>query len=384
MNDTQTATRTPRKFDIQDTALWRFKTRLQFTGWLQTAANSVIVLVLLVIAGIGWLVGAAPVVLVGIPLSLATVAALILIFDLATLKAGIRPKGRPGRPRDDLDAWDLMRSRRSCRSFLPINLTPEHHSKLMASVTEHSAPERLLGIGAVRFEYIAAPLTVWPVVGAHEFLVAIGPRKYDRDAVVDVGRSLQHVVLDATRLGIATCWIGPGADHASILSALGDRIDPERDHIICVCAVGYRSRLKPLIVRFMQGSQHRRRPLEQLFFSDPSCETPLDVDAHPFDAFGRTYEACQWSPSSFNGQTTRAVGVADAAGKVRVDFFAATPSRYYAAVALGIWLANWEYGAKAAGVTGTFGVVDAGARDAVGAPELPRYYTSWTSDAPVS
>ncbi len=146
------------------------------------------------------------------------------------------------------------------------------------------------------------------MVGAHEFLVAIVPGGYDRTAVIDVGYSLQRVVIDATRLGIATCWIGPGADHRSIVRMLGDRFDPEADQIICVCAVGYRSRFKPIFIRFMQGSQHRRRPLSQLFFADDGFATPLNLAAPPFAAFGRTYECCEWSPSSYNSQTTRAVG----------------------------------------------------------------------------
>jgi hypothetical protein len=42
------------------------------------------------------------------------------------------------------------------------------------------------------------------VVGAHEFLVAVAPRDYDRVAVIDVGRSLQKVVTAATRAPL-TC-----------------------------------------------------------------------------------------------------------------------------------------------------------------------------------
>jgi len=124
---------------------------------------------------------------------------------------------------------------------------------------------------------------VWPVVGAHEFLVAIGPRAYDRTAIVDVGRSLQGVVLEATRMGVATCWIGPGADHTSVVHHLGDRFDPEADHIVCVCALGYRSRYVPAFIRVMQRAQHRRLPLTSLFFAGPDFCGPLAVTAPPPD-----------------------------------------------------------------------------------------------------
>jgi MFS family permease len=54
----------------------------------------------------------------------------------------------------------------------------------------------------------------------------------------DLGRSLQKIVIDATRMGLGTCWIGPGADQTSVACHLGDRFNPKVDHIICVCAIG--------------------------------------------------------------------------------------------------------------------------------------------------
>ena len=162
-------------------------------------------------------------------------------------------------------------------------------------------------------------------------------------------------------MGLATCWIGPGADQKSIVAKPGDRFDPERDHVICVCAVGYKSVLGPLFIRLILRTQHWRYPLDQLFFSDPGLTQPLDLAKPPFDAFGRCYEVCQWSPSSYNGQTTRAAAaVEETEGTpklARMNFYAATSSRYYAAVALGIWCGNWEMGCEALGVPGHFAVL---------------------------
>jgi nitroreductase len=254
----------------------------------------------------------------------------------------------------------------------------------MDSARTQSQPDRLLGKSPIRFEYVDAPLTVWPVIGAHEFLVAIAPREYDRMAVIDVGRSLQKVVLHATRMGVATCWIGPGADQKSIVRHLGDRFDPDKDHVICVCAVGYASWFKPLLIRFITLGQHRRLPLTSLFFADPHFEKPLDADAPPFDSFGRCYEVCQWSPSSYNGQTTRCAAVVERRDGeerlLRFDFCTATTSRYYAAVALGIWCANWETGCEAQDIRGHFSVLTPEERGVRGAPDLPRYDVSWVVD----
>ena len=273
-----------------------------------------------------------------------------------------------------------MRSRRSCRSFQTRKLTAADFDEFMGYVMLHS--EALtLGKAPVRFEYVSAPLTVWPTVNATQFIVAIVPKKYDRLAVIDVGRSLQKIVMDATRMGLGTCWIGPGADHKSIMGQLGDLFNPEKDHIICVCAVGYKSSYIPLFVRGFNAQFYRRLPLSTLFFADAKFEKPLNVEESPFNRFGRNYEICQWAPSSYNGQTTRCFGVKDENGLERFDFYAVTASRYYAAVATGIWCANWEIGCESLGIHGHFAVLspeERGIQEKEG--QLPKYDISWVLD----
>ena len=245
-----------------------------------------------------------------------------------------------------------MRARRSTRSFQPADLTVADREALLADAAAATRPDALLGTAPIRLEYVRQPLTVWPVVGAHEFLVAIAPRAYDRTSIIDVGRALQRVVTKATQRGISTCWIGPGADQSSVAAALADRFDPEQDHVVCVCAVGYRSWFLPTLVRLMNRHMHQRLPLDQLFFTDPELTSPAQTAQTPFAEFGRAYEACQWSPSSYNGQTTRAVLAVEDGQVRRVDFVATTPSRFYAPVALGVWMANWETGCAAHGIRG--------------------------------
>jgi hypothetical protein len=72
---------------------------------------------------------------------------------------------------------------------------------------------------------------------------------------------------------------------------------------------------------------------------------PLNTEEKPFHLFGRSFENCRWSPSSFNARTTRRVAVMeqeDTGNKIvvkkarrllRFDFYAVTASRYYTAVA---------------------------------------------------
>ncbi len=64
----------------------------------------------------------------------------------------------------------------------------------------------------------------------------------------------------------------------------------------------------------------------------------------------------------------------------RFDFYAATASRYYAPVAVGIWCANGEMGCAALGIQGHFAVLSAterGIEDEGDRPPLPRYDVTW-------
>jgi nitroreductase len=373
-------------------SLWRFKIRLQFTGWLQYIPSAVVTagtfLLALLLHLLGSPAGSSRVAIA------ATAFLAISAFDLVTVKFRLRfPEPLPRR-RDGLEPFDLMRARRSCRSFQTRKLTPADLEELLGYVRRHSQ-EPTLGRSPIRFEYISAPLTVWPTVNATEFLVAIAPKQYDRLAVIDVGRSLQRIVIDATRMGLGTCWIGPGADQTSVAKDLGARFDPEKDHIICVCAVGYASRYIPMFLRVFNLQFRRRLPLSALFFADRTFQHPLDTKAPPFNRFGRTFEVCQWSPSSYNGQTTRCVALDEAEpdlqmakrgsnGKwVRFDFYADTESRYYAPVALGIWVSDWEMGCAALGIHGHASVLSPEQRGLPGVeqvPGTPRYDVSWLAD----
>lgn len=161
--------------------------------------------------------------------------------------------------------------------------------------------------------------------------------------------------------------------------------------MICICALGYRSRFEPLVVRIIAKVQSGRRPLAELFFADSRLRTPLPVAEAPFSRFEGCYEAARWAPSAFNTQPTRCAAVTSADGwsVERFDFYTATTSRYYAPVALGIWCGNWEVGCAALGLTGHFEARPAGRRGKAAAPTPdappPLYHVSWVPDpAPAS
>ena len=187
-------------------------------------------------------------------------------------------------------------------------------------------------------------------------------------------------------------WEPAGSDLAPTTQAsckhLGQRFNEEVDHIICVCAIGYKSGYIPIFIRTFNAQFYRRHPLSSLFFADPQFGEPLNLEAAPFNRFGRNFEICQWAPSSYNGQTTRCVAVTHGSdnGKShleRFDFYEFIESRYYAPVALGIWIANWEMGCDALGIHGHLALLspeERGIQNEKSLPVLPRYDLSWLPD----
>ncbi|CAE7536756.1 unnamed protein product [Symbiodinium natans] len=354
---------------------WQANGYLRWSGWLQFFPTLFLSIAATLAASAAARLGFLWV--YGLLAFLAALLAGLLLFDVATIKLGAHPVEPLPKPPNFTDPFDVILRRRSCRAFQDRRLTAAHLQDLLHVSEVFVQQSRLLGEAPIRLVYVQAPLTVWPVVGAQEFLVALVPKQYDRMSVLDVGRSLQRVVLHATSLGVATCWIGPGTDHQSVIAALGPRYNSDKERICCVCAMGYASRYVPSFVAAMQRFKSRSRlPLRSLFFADAEFHTPLDTGASPFRRYERCFEACRWAPSSTNAQPVRCMAVPS---KRRFDFFAASASRYYTPVAVGIWLANWEVGCEALGIKGRFLHLDEKERTPGGRSDLklPSYDMSW-------
>ncbi len=322
------------------------KVELQWTGWLQYLIPVPPMLLIFIISLTMLLLGAS---YIGYFLML--VGGLLLakvLFDIVTVRYKIRLPETIPQPKNSLkhtNVFESMLSRRSCRSYQIKKLREKDLDELKKSLEKH-LEEPKFSSGKIRFEYISVALRVWPVVNGSEFLVALASKDYNRLSVLDVGKTLQKVVLDATKMGIATCWIGPGADHKSITTHLGKRFNSNTDNIICVCALGYKSAYIPLFISIFGSRTHRRLPINSLFFEDYAMEKPIDITKYPFKKFAQVFEAYRWPPSSYNAQTTR--------GIAGIEPATSTMSRYYAAVATGIWCANWELGCDELGIKGKF------------------------------
>ena len=157
----------------------------------------------------------------------------------------------------------------------------------MAATPEDSAA--LKGLGTYGF-----------IKGATAFIVgAIKPG--DSGDMEDYGYLLERAVLEATDLGLGTCWLGGTFTRSSFAKRIGARPD---EVIPAVVAAGYPAEgSHKHWVRRSAGSEHRL-PFERLFFED-SPSTPLDP--HLTAGLADMLEVVRWAPSASNKQPWRLV-----------------------------------------------------------------------------
>lgn len=334
-----------------------FRTAL-FSGWLQFMPPFGLALALAAASFTGFLLGWS-----GRGWALGGLAALFFLwglFDLIVIKLRLVSLPERALTPPTGDAFAVMRARRAVRAFQPRKLDNIDRAFVTERLTHHTAADSAHAIaqGRMRAVLLDAPLTVWPSVGAQSFIVVLGPKAYDRLAVIEAGRAVQHVVNEAVARGLATCWIGPGADHALVAAALGAEFDAAQDHILCVVAIGYESRYKPFFIRLAALSGKRRKPMMDLVFEE-APGLPAPMKRAPFKALAPALEAVRWAPSSYNSQTSRIILVSEDKTLLKAQFCATEGSRFYAPLALGIWCANWETGMEALGYSGRWRALDA-------------------------
>lgn len=119
----------------------------------------------------------------------------------------------------------------------------------------------------------------------------------------DYGYLLERIVLDATRIGLATCWLGGTFNKSGFARSISIRDD---ETVPAVIAVGYAADQPSLvdsIMRFAAGAK-RRKPWEELFFR-ADFRTPLTEQAA--GTYRIPLEMVRRAPSASNKQPWRIV-----------------------------------------------------------------------------
>lgn len=119
-------------------------------------------------------------------------------------------------------------------------------------------------------------------------------------ALEDYGYMMEQAILDATLLGLGTCWLGGTFTQSSFHARIGKR---PNEFVPAVTATGYPApdaRARDMVRR--RARADHRLPWEALFF-DGGFETPLSPEAEP--DYVRALEMVRIAPSASNKQPWR-------------------------------------------------------------------------------
>ena len=283
-----------------------------------------------------------------------------------------------------MTARDLIHRRYSCRTYEARPIAAAHRAALEAFMATRTRGP--LG-SAVRFGLIAAAPddsealrrlgTYGFIKGATGFIV--GAVRRGPGDLEDYGYLLEEVVLQATALGLGSCWLGGTFTRGSFTSRFGG---VDRDETIpAVVATGYAADDGAERIRRREHGDGRCSP-DDLFFSDEWAE-PLGARAN---GYGQALEAVRMAPSATNRQPWRIVR----RGR-DWHFFLARTKGYgkgspwfkllriadLQRVDLGIAMCHFELAAREAGHAGAWHIEDPG----VALPtDTIEYTATWRSE----
>lgn len=217
--------------------------------------------------------------------------------------------------RSGLSFTELIELRKSCRSFSgrPLGMNQkELLDSFMASQAEPPFGSRtrfyLVESGVEGLKTV--PGTYGVIKGATHFIV--GAVNKGGANMEDFGYQFEKIILFATGLHLATCWVGGTFSRSSYADLIGLT---SNEVLPAVCPVGYPLETPTFRDRLMRASvgSAKRKEWKELFFSK-DFRTPIDADRA--GVYGRPLEMIRLAPSAVNKQPWRVVVADD-----RVYFF---------------------------------------------------------------
>lgn len=246
-----------------------------------------------------------------------------------------------------MNILEAMTVRRSVRTYTGRPITALQAERIVAAI--QCAPNPFgprPDIRLIRFgeERDLRPSTYGMIRGACDYL-AMGYGNTEADALA-AGFAMEQVVLEATRMGLGTCWIAAtfrGSDFER--KATWSREQPLK--VVIPVGVAARKSLVERVARMAAGSD-RRKPMDSLFFT-PGFTGPLCGDSSFYEALAMM----RLAPSSTNSQPWRAAAGADGRS---VDFFSRDTSKL-SALDCGIGICHFAMTERACSHTGSFAIL---------------------------
>jgi len=244
-----------------------------------------------------------------------------------------------------MTSFDIIKRRVSVRDYAGRTLTGEQRDRLDEVCAAAEAPfGGRIKIMLVSFSDGGAlrPGTYGVIRGARDFLI-LATDGSDA-AMLSAGYAFEQVVLEATRMGLGTCWIAATFRGSAFAKAANLAAGME---IAAVSPVGVPSGRRHLIERITRtfARETSRIDFEKLFFLG-NLTTPLTRDSR----FACALEAVRAAPSSVNSQPWRVLVAPD--GRC-VHFYSCRRNRYML-LDMGIALCHFHVVCAETGIDGAF------------------------------
>lgn len=261
---------------------------------------------------------------------------------------------------------ELIARRTSVRSYAGTPLDDGTKQRLMQRI--HACPPNPFA-GAVRLALVAGngregqKLGTYGMISrAREFLIGVGDGSTTGKEAL--GYAMEWAVLQATDLGLGTCWISGTFDRSQFMTAANLT---KGEQVLAVSPVGLAAAKPTLRSRLVHLTGAGRKEWAALFF-DGDLATPLTPDsAGPWrDAL----EAVRLAPSAANGQPWRVIRHAG-----RLDFYRRETAAADGRLDLGIAACHFELVAQEKGLPGHWA-----ANAPAQAPDELRYGLSWVAE----
>jgi nitroreductase len=257
---------------------------------------------------------------------------------------------------------DLVRARRSCRSFAAAAPEPGALSDIQSCAAGAAAPFGgrprfgLLDNETVRAENLFSAGSYGMIKGARFYLAVLVPRSEPR-RWEDAGFAMEAAVLRATDLGLGSCWIGGVFDRKRFGRALGIGPGEQLPAVVALGLPAERRTLRDRLVRWSAGGD-RRKPGCELFFAGGWGTALASEDA---GAWVEPLECLRLAPSASNKQPWRLVRRENA-----FHFFLSRDKAYSAMMPLadlqridmGIAMCHFELAALEQGLAGKWSLAD--------------------------
>jgi len=241
---------------------------------------------------------------------------------------------------------EAIHARHSVRTFCGEPLQSPVRQALEQAINNATSPfdgkvtMRLASVG-IGEEF--RPSTYGVIRNALDFLLlGIGDDKW---SAVSGGFMMEQVVLEATRLGLGTCWVGGTFKKGSFAKAANLPEGLTLKAILPVGEAARRTRFLDKILRVAARS-YKRKPLGELFFINKFI-TPLTAG----NKFTGPLSLMRLAPSASNSQPWRALVRGN-----QVDFYYKPES--FALIDMGIGLCHFDIGCREENISGSFTIND--------------------------